>query len=154
MLMASACDAESGELLIGAIPTARSGIILAHDWDNIGQRQTDSGSTTFERVRVEDHELLLDPGPLGTPFACLRPLIAQLIFCHVFLGLAKAVSRRRGITRSRKPAAGSAPAWSISVMIPMCWPVTASSDWDWKVSGLWSSRPPTSWIRPGTKARA
>lgn len=89
MLIASACDAESGELLIGAIPTARSGIILAHDWDNIGQRQTDSGSTTFERVRVEDHELLLDPGPLGTPFACLRPLIAQLIFCHVFLGLAE-----------------------------------------------------------------
>ena len=89
MLIASARDAESGKLLIGAIPTARSGIILAHDWDNIGQRQTDSGSTTFERVRVEDSELLLDPGPLSTPFACLRPLIAQLIFCHVFLGLAE-----------------------------------------------------------------
>lgn len=89
MLIASARDAESGKLLIGAIPTARSGIILARDWDNIGQRQTDSGSTTFERVRVEDSELLLDPGPLSTPFACLRPLIAQLIFCHVFLGLAE-----------------------------------------------------------------
>lgn len=89
MLVASARDVPSGELLIGAIPTARSGIILAGDWDNIGQRQTDSGSTTFERVRVEDSELLLDPGPLSTPFACLRPLIAQLIFCHIFLGLAE-----------------------------------------------------------------
>jgi alkylation response protein AidB-like acyl-CoA dehydrogenase len=55
----------------------------------MGQRQTDSGSATFERVRVEESELLLDPGPLSTPYACLRPLIAQLIFTHVFLGIAE-----------------------------------------------------------------
>lgn len=89
MLIASALDGEGGKLLIAAIPTARSGISLAHDWDNMGQRQTDSGSATFERVRVEESELLLDPGPLSTPFACLRPLIAQLIFTHVFLGIAE-----------------------------------------------------------------
>ncbi|WDM68396.1 acyl-CoA dehydrogenase family protein [Xanthomonas cucurbitae] len=89
MLIASALDERSGTLLIGAVPTARSGITLGHDWDNIGQRQTDSGSTTFERVRVEENELLLDPGPLSTPFACLRPLLAQLLFAHVFLGIAE-----------------------------------------------------------------
>ncbi|APP83651.1 acyl-CoA dehydrogenase family protein [Xanthomonas hortorum pv. vitians] len=89
MLIASALDERSGKLLIGAIPTARSGISLGHDWDNIGQRQTDSGSATFERVRVEESELLLDPGPLSTPFACLRPLIAQLLFAHLFLGIAE-----------------------------------------------------------------
>ncbi len=89
MLIASALDGEGGKLLIAAIPTARSGISLAHDWDNMGQRQTDSGSATFERVRVEESELLLDPGPLSTPFACLRPLIAQLIFTQVFLGIAE-----------------------------------------------------------------
>ncbi|MDH1010795.1 acyl-CoA dehydrogenase family protein [Pseudomonas nicosulfuronedens] len=89
MLIASALDGEGGKLLIAAIPTARSGISLGHDWDNMGQRQTDSGSATFERVRVEESELLLDPGPLSTPFACLRPLIAQLIFTHVFLGIAE-----------------------------------------------------------------
>ncbi|MCS3811125.1 acyl-CoA dehydrogenase family protein [Xanthomonas sp. 4461] len=89
MLIASALDERSGKLLIGAVPTARSGITLGHDWDNIGQRQTDSGSTTFERVRVEENELLLDPGPLSTPFACLRPLLAQLLFAHVFLGIAE-----------------------------------------------------------------
>ncbi|UXM99652.1 acyl-CoA dehydrogenase family protein [Xanthomonas hortorum pv. pelargonii] len=89
MLIASALDERSGKLLIGAIPTTRSGITLGHDWDNIGQRQTDSGSATFERVRVEESELLLDPGPLSTPFACLRPLIAQLLFAHLFLGIAE-----------------------------------------------------------------
>lgn len=44
-------------------------------------------SATFERVRVEESDLLLNPGPLSTPFACLRPLIAQLHFAHIFLGI-------------------------------------------------------------------
>ncbi|WP_375738986.1 acyl-CoA dehydrogenase family protein [Pseudomonas boanensis] len=90
MLIASAVDESAGgELLIAAIPSGRTGISLHDDWDNIGQRQTDSGSATFERVRVEHAELLLDPGPLSTPFACLRPLIAQLHFANLFLGIAE-----------------------------------------------------------------
>lgn len=104
MLIASALDEDGGALLIGAIPTARSGITLVHDWDNIGQRQTDSGSTTFERVRVEESELLLDPGPLSTPFACLRPLIAQLLFAHLFLGIAEGAfeeARKYTLTETR-----------------------------------------------------
>lgn len=90
MLIASALDeSSSGKLLIAAIPSGRSGITLHGDWDNMGQRQTDSGSVTFERVRVEENELLLEPGPLSTPFACLRPLIAQLTFANLFLGIAE-----------------------------------------------------------------
>lgn len=89
MLVASAIDANSGKLLIGVVPTERSGISLLHDWNNIGQRQTDSGSALFERVRVEPAELLLNPGPLSTPRSTLRPLLAQLIFVHVFLGVAQ-----------------------------------------------------------------
>ncbi|ERO64749.1 acyl-CoA dehydrogenase family protein [Pseudomonas piscis] len=90
MLIASAVDeSNGGKLLIAAIPSGRSGITLHNDWNNIGQRQTDSGSATFERVRVEESELLLDPGPLSTPFACLRPLIAQLTFSQMFLGIAE-----------------------------------------------------------------
>lgn len=90
MLIASAIDESAGgKLLIAAIPSGRSGITLHNDWNNIGQRQTDSGSASFERVRVEESELLLDPGPLSTPFACLRPLIAQLTFTHMFLGIAE-----------------------------------------------------------------
>ncbi|WPP47020.1 acyl-CoA dehydrogenase family protein [Pseudomonas sp. AN-1] len=88
MLIASALDeAAGGKLLIAAIPSSRTGITLHGDWENMGQRQTDSGSVTFERVRVEENELLLDPGPLSTPFACLRPLIAQLTFANLFLGI-------------------------------------------------------------------
>lgn len=89
MLLASALDAQTGKLLIAAIPSERGGITLYHDWNNIGQRQTDSGSALFERVRVEQGELLLNPGPLSTPFSSLRPLLAQLIFAHVFLGVAQ-----------------------------------------------------------------
>ncbi len=90
MLIASAIDESAGgKLLIAAVPTARTGITLHDDWNNMGQRQTDSGSATFERVRVEESELLLDPGPLSTPFACLRPLIAQLHFAHIFLGISE-----------------------------------------------------------------
>lgn len=90
MLIASALDeSTSGKLLIAAIPSGRTGITLHGDWNNMGQRQTDSGSVTFERVRVEENELLLDPGPLSTPFACLRPLLAQLIFVNMFLGIAE-----------------------------------------------------------------
>lgn len=90
MLIASAVDEQAGgKLVIAAIPTGRTGITLHDDWDNLGQRQTDSGSATFERVRIEESELLLDPGPLSTPFACLRPLIAQLHFANLFLGISE-----------------------------------------------------------------
>ncbi|MGJ7573452.1 acyl-CoA dehydrogenase family protein [Variovorax sp. RB2P76] len=86
MLLASALDAND-RLLIGVVPTRRAGITVLGDWDNMGQRQTDSGSVLFEGVRVEANELLLDPGPLSTPFACLRPLLAQLILANIYLGL-------------------------------------------------------------------
>ncbi|OUY06620.1 acyl-CoA dehydrogenase family protein [Acinetobacter populi] len=89
MLIVSGLDEHTGKLLIAAVPTSRSGITLYHDWDNIGQRQTDSGSAIFERVRVEAKDMLIDPGPLSTPFSSLRPLIAQLIFVNMFLGVAE-----------------------------------------------------------------
>ncbi|WP_240975281.1 acyl-CoA dehydrogenase family protein [Paraburkholderia aromaticivorans] len=87
MLIASARDADTGTLLIAAVPTGRSGISVAQDWENMGQRQTDSGTVTFEKVRVENHEILADPGPLSTPFACLRPLLAQLILTNIYLSI-------------------------------------------------------------------
>ncbi len=106
MLIASALDENpTGQLLIAAIPSGRTGITLHGDWDSIGQRQTDSGSVTFERVRVEENELLLEPGPLSSPFACLRPLLAQLIFTNIFLGLAEgAFLEARHYTRTESRA--------------------------------------------------
>jgi len=88
MLVVSALD-EQQKLKIGAIPTRRDGIRIHDDWDNMGQRQTDSGSVSFDEVVVSDEELLVSPGPLGSPFAALRPCLAQLILVAIYAGLAR-----------------------------------------------------------------
>ncbi|MBJ9953536.1 MULTISPECIES: acyl-CoA dehydrogenase family protein [unclassified Acinetobacter] len=80
---------EADKLLIAVIPTQREGVSFLGDWNNMGQRQTDSGTSHFEQVKVYKNELLLNPGPLSTPYSSLRPLIAQLIFVHLFLGVAE-----------------------------------------------------------------
>jgi alkylation response protein AidB-like acyl-CoA dehydrogenase len=102
-LVASAFD-ENGRLIIGVTPTDRTGITVFDDWDNMGQRQTDSGTVLFERVRIVRDELLDDPGPLSSPFACLRPLLAQAILCHIYLGIgegALAAARESTLSQTR-----------------------------------------------------
>ncbi|MCW7540155.1 acyl-CoA dehydrogenase family protein [Aquabacterium sp. A7-Y] len=89
MLIASAFAEDDDRLVVAALPSARSGITVLQDWDNIGQRQTDSGSVNFERVRIDEDEILRDPGPLTTPLACMRPLIAQLILVNIYIGIAE-----------------------------------------------------------------
>ncbi|CAM2153865.1 putative FMNH2-dependent monooxygenase SfnC [Pararobbsia alpina] len=89
MLIASARQENLDRLVIAAIPTSRSGITLHDDWNNMGQRQTDSGSATFERVRVDEREILVNPGPLGSTRATLRPLLAQAILTQIYLGIAE-----------------------------------------------------------------
>ncbi|MEK6351803.1 MAG: acyl-CoA dehydrogenase family protein [Burkholderia cenocepacia] len=109
-LLASAFDAQ-GRLLIGVVPTAREGIVILDDWDNMGQRQTDSGTVLFEQVKVADDEILADPGPLSSPFACLRPLLAQLILAHVYLGLGEgAIGAARDFTRESTRSWVASPA--------------------------------------------
>ncbi|THF60545.1 monooxygenase [Pseudothauera rhizosphaerae] len=89
MLIVSARRRNTATVVVAALPTQRSGVKTLQDWDNIGQRQTDSGSVAFEKVRVEDDEILADPGPLSTPFACLRSLIGQLCLNAIYLGIAE-----------------------------------------------------------------
>ncbi|MGY1487994.1 acyl-CoA dehydrogenase family protein [Methylobacillus pratensis] len=89
MLIVSAYTQDSHDLVVAALPTGRTGISVLQDWHNIGQRQTDSGSVNFEKVRVEANDILADPGPLSTPFSCLRPLLAQLILTNIYLGIAE-----------------------------------------------------------------
>lgn len=69
-----------------SIPTSRHGITVHDDWDNMGQRQTDSGTVRFERVRVERDEILGPPGTRGTPRATLRTLVSQLILTEIYIG--------------------------------------------------------------------
>lgn len=112
MLIVSALRPPETRLAIAAIPTGRAGVVVHGDWDNMGQRQTDSGSVDFNDVRVEPFELLDDPGPLGSVFASLRPCIAQLILANVYLGLAEgALEHARAYTNgSRRPWAASGVA--------------------------------------------
>ncbi|MQW91911.1 monooxygenase [Acinetobacter wanghuae] len=100
---------QDGKLLIGVIPTQREGVSFLGDWNNMGQRQTDSGTSHFEQVKVLKNELLLNPGPLSTPYSSLRPLIAQLIFVHMFLGVAE------GAFDVAKQTVQSQKAWSKSL---------------------------------------
>jgi len=105
MLIASALDDQTGKLAIFAVPTARAGIQLREDWNNIGQRQTDSGSAHFEGVLVGRHELLATPGPLGSTFASLRPCIAQLTLANIYLGIAQgAFQAARSFTSTESKA--------------------------------------------------
>jgi alkylation response protein AidB-like acyl-CoA dehydrogenase len=107
-LIISALDPDR-RLVVAAVPTARAGIRILDDWDNMGQRQTDSGTVVFEGVEVAPHEFLRSPGPLGSPFASLRPCIAQLVLANVFLGIGQgALEAARGYTR------GQARAWAAS----------------------------------------
>lgn len=101
---------EEGKLLIGVIPTAREGVIFLGDWNNMGQRQTDSGTSHFEQVKIQKDELLLNPGPLSTPYSSLRPLIAQLIFVHLFLGVAE------GAFEIARQTVQNQKAWSKSLV--------------------------------------
>jgi alkylation response protein AidB-like acyl-CoA dehydrogenase len=112
MLIVSALRPPETRLAIFALPTNRPGISVKNDWDNMGQRQTDSGSVEFDAVRVHASELLDQPGPLGSVFASLRPCIAQLILANVYLGLAEgALEQAREYTKgSRRPWLGSGVA--------------------------------------------
>ena len=85
-LIVSALDDEQ-RLVVAALPAARPGIRIHDDWDAFGQRQTDSGTVTFDAVPVAADELLRTPGPLGSVFASLRPCLAQLILVNVYLGI-------------------------------------------------------------------
>lgn len=88
LLLVSA-DGPDGVLRILAIPTKRAGIAVLDDWDNMGQRQTDSGTVTFTGVAVEAAEILGPPGPFGGTSSTLRPCIAQSILASIYLGIAE-----------------------------------------------------------------
>lgn len=109
MLVVSAHQPGQDMLVIAVVPTRRDGITLFNDWNNIGQRQTDSGSARFDGLRVNEEDILAVPGPLSTPFASLRPLLAQLILANIYLGLGEgALAEARRYTRARnQPSYGS-----------------------------------------------
>lgn len=89
-LLISAQKDDGSGVLMAVIPTNRTGITLGEDWDSFGQRQTDSGSVTFQSVVVHDEEVLHAYETMeGNLFATVRTHIAQSILIHVLLGTAE-----------------------------------------------------------------
>jgi len=102
MLLVSALDEKTEKIIVAALPTRRTGIDVRDDWDTLGQRLTDSGSTVFTDVELDEREILGPPGPLGSTFATLRSCIAQLTFVNVYLGIAYgALASAKPYTRTR-----------------------------------------------------
>jgi len=80
------------ELAFVTVPGGREGIVPLHDWDNIGQRLTDSGGVEFNGVRVARDEILgEDPitGRTITPHQTLVTPHWQLAFVNFYIGTAE-----------------------------------------------------------------
>jgi alkylation response protein AidB-like acyl-CoA dehydrogenase len=75
-------------LTIVVVPTKRQGVTVNDDWDNMGQRQTDSGSVTFSEVLIEKDEILL-PHPDNSIFKTIRACLTQITFTNIYLGIAQ-----------------------------------------------------------------
>lgn len=111
-LIVSALHADTKQLIVAMVPTARPGIHVLGDWDAIGQRQTDSGTVEFKELEIEEREILRTPGPLGSVFASLRSCIAQAILVHIYLGIAEGAL---GAARASFAAAGRVPEPTVAL---------------------------------------
>ncbi|REE22325.1 alkylation response protein AidB-like acyl-CoA dehydrogenase [Paraburkholderia sp. BL27I4N3] len=102
MMTVSAHDPLTGKPVFGVVPTTREGITVHEDWNPIGQRQTDSGSVSFTRVKVEPDEVMVRP---DTPHASLRTLISQQVLTNLFVGIAQGAldEARAYVTQNGKP---------------------------------------------------
>ncbi len=81
-----------GELVFVSLPAGREGFRALEDWDNIGQRLTDSGGVVFDNVRVERSEILGDDpltGRTPSPYQTLVTPHWQLAFVNFYIGTAE-----------------------------------------------------------------
>lgn len=93
VLPITATNQDSGEFTILAIPTQREGILIHDDWDNMGQRQTDSGRITFDNVFLYPDEILgkgvsARDHP-SKPFGTIRSCLTQLNLANIYFGIAQ-----------------------------------------------------------------
>ena len=86
VLLVSAQEEGRDEPLLAVIPSNRIGIDIKEDWDNMGQRQTDSGTIIFDQVEVAASEVL-ERGFNASEFSKLRLNIATFALNHLYLGI-------------------------------------------------------------------
>jgi alkylation response protein AidB-like acyl-CoA dehydrogenase len=97
-------DETSEQRWFAAIPANRPGITALDDWDGIGQRQTGSGTVTFENVLVHPNEVLDPSYNDQRPIATIGPALAQSVLLNIFIGCAQgalADARQYTMTKSR-----------------------------------------------------
>lgn len=74
------------------IPTDREGYVANDDWDNIGQRLSDSGSVEFKDFPVYESDFIQKPAaPDAAPpaLATFNTPLIQLVFVNFYLGTAE-----------------------------------------------------------------
>lgn len=105
ILPITATNIKTNEITVLAIPTQRQGIQIQDDWDNMGQRQTDSGSIVFDNVAVYEEEIFGERDRSSTPFNTICACLTQLNLANIYLGIAQgALAAAKEYTRtSTKP---------------------------------------------------
>ncbi|RZJ12677.1 MAG: monooxygenase [Rubrivivax sp.] len=89
LLTLSAWHAPTQTALIAVLPTAAAGVTVNADWDAFGQKQTDSGTVSFDAVHLAAGDVLQPPGAAPTLRASLRTQVSQLIMANLYLGIAQ-----------------------------------------------------------------
>lgn len=84
----SAWHEPSQSFLIGVVATQQQGVLVSGDWQAFGQKQTDSGTVTFEQVFIPHNDVLVLPGSQATAWHTLRAQLAQHILGSLYAGLA------------------------------------------------------------------
>ncbi|MDQ1112049.1 alkylation response protein AidB-like acyl-CoA dehydrogenase [Microbacterium testaceum] len=77
--------------IFAIVPTAQEGIVFAGDWDNLGQRLTESGSVEIRDVRVPwaDAAGFVDKQFQPLVYNTLNVPAIQLVFANFYLGIAQ-----------------------------------------------------------------
>lgn len=93
--------------IFAIVPTAQPGIVFAGDWDNLGQRLTESGSVEITGVRVDWASAAGFVGKVFQPltYNTLNVPAIQLVFANLYLGIAQgALETATTYTRSKSRA--------------------------------------------------
>ncbi|MEV0081304.1 acyl-CoA dehydrogenase family protein [Saccharopolyspora sp. NPDC050642] len=82
----------TGKHIFAIVPSAQDGISYGDDWDNLGQRLTESGSVVVDDVRVPWASAAgyVDKEFRPLTYNTLNVPVIQLVFANFYLGIAQA----------------------------------------------------------------
>jgi alkylation response protein AidB-like acyl-CoA dehydrogenase len=78
-----------GKIVGFAVPTNRPGYMANDDWDNFGQRLSDSGSVEFHDFPVYEEDVVGAPDAPPPVLATFNTPLIQLVFVNFYLGTAE-----------------------------------------------------------------